>query len=421
MSAGASAAPRAPLWPVVVVLAVLVLLPIGRTAELPVLIGALAACGMLLRRYGSMDWSALRLPLLLFACYWLPALLSSVDAVDAAKAWSTSLLALRFGLFALFASWALRDARLWPALELAIAAVLALWLIDAWVQALVGSGIAGAAEQHRLAGIFGAGNLKLGPVLATLSPFLLLAVRRRFGRIGLAAGFLFLLVPVLLAGSRAAWLMFALVCALLAWRETRRLLPWALLLGGLLASGAAAMFLLKDAEGFDARLQRSLRALDATPAALEHASAGRLSIWATAGRMAMAHPINGVGVRSFRHAYVDFAAADDTFVDVESGTGALHPHQIVLEVASETGLFGLLLWLTGSVAAWRAWRRADDHARQRALAPMLALVAMCFPLNTHLAFYASWWGLLFWWLLALYCAALSAGAPADATRTQSLR
>jgi hypothetical protein len=31
---------------------------------------------------------------------------------------------------------------------------------------------------------------------------------------------------------------------------------------------------------------------------------------------------------------------------------------------------------------------------------------MCFPLNTHLAFYSAWWGSLFWWLLALYVAAL---------------
>jgi hypothetical protein len=44
----------------------------------------------------------------------------------------------------------------------------------------------------------------------------------------------------------------------------------------------------------------------------------------------------------------------------------------------------------------------------RARAPALALIAMCFPLNTHLAFYSAWWGLLFWWLLALYCAALGA-------------
>ena len=33
---------------------------------------------------------------------------------------------------------------------------------------------------------------------------------------------------------------------------------------------------------------------------------------------------------------------------------------------------------------------------------------MTFPLDTHLEFYAAWWGLVFWWLLALYCAALNA-------------
>ena len=52
--------------------------------------------------------------------------------------------------------------------------------------------------------------------------------------------------------------------------------------------------------------------------------------------------------------------------------------------------------------------------RDRAFAPALALVAMCFPLNTHLAFYSAWWGLLFWWLLALYCAALGARGNVDA-------
>jgi hypothetical protein len=68
----------------------------------------------------------------------------------------------------------------------------------------------------------------------------------------------------------------------------------------------------------------------------------------------------------------------------------------------------LLGWLAGVVLAWRAWRRADAAARSRAFAPGVALVAMTFPLNTHLAFYSAWWGLLFWWLLSLYCAALGA-------------
>ena len=64
--------------------------------------------------------------------------------------------------------------------------------------------------------------------------------------------------------------------------------------------------------------------------------------------------------------------------------------------------------------AIRAWWRANAAARARALAPALALAAMCFPLDTHLAFYSAWWGLLFWWLLALYCAALGAEDAAHA-------
>ena len=116
-------------------------------------------------------------------------------------------------------------------------------------------------------------------------------------------------------------------------------------------------------------------------------------------------------MRGFRYAYPEFARPGDGFVDPKTDEGAAHAHQIVLEVLSETGATGLAFWLIGAVCAIRAWRRADVAARERALAPGLALTAMCFPLNTHLAFYSAWWGLLFWWLLALYCAAL--GAQAD--------
>jgi hypothetical protein len=93
----------------------------------------------------------------------------------------------------------------------------------------------------------------------------------------------------------------------------------------------------------------------------------------------------------------------------------------VPEVPSETGVSGLMLWLAGAGFALRAWRRADAAARERALAPGLALVAMCFPLNTHLAFYSAWWGLLFWWLLALYCAALAVREPASPAGPVSVR
>src|SRR5690606_33936197 len=113
------------------------------------------------------------------------------------------------------------------------------------------------------------------------------------------------------------------------------------------------------------------------------------------------------------HAYAAHAQPGDPFVDAGSGLGAAHAHQIVLEAFSETGLVGVAGWLLAATLLVRAWRRADAAARERAFAPALALLAMCFPLNTHLAFYSAWWGLLYWWLAAFCCAALGSGAWPD--------
>jgi O-antigen ligase len=396
-------------WPALLLLIIIVLLPLGRSAELPLVLAAGAALVLLVRSRLALDPSTARLVLSLFACYWLAALVSAPGAVAPAKTWSTVVTTLRFLPFALFAAWALRDASRWPGILGAIGAVVALWALDAWVQAATGYSLGGAAEKERVSGIFGAGNLKLGPVLAVLSPFALLAARARFSLRGLLLAFVLLAVPILLAGSRAAWLSFALVCLLLAWNETREPRRFAAAVAafalGIAALGALAWH---DSSRFGARIERSLRALQGTEAALDDASAGRLSIWRTALAMGAAHPVTGVGVRGFRYAYPDYAARGDRFVDPASDTGASHAHQIVLEVLSETGIAGLLLWTAGCAFALRAWKRADAPARERARAPALALVAMCFPINTHLAFYSAWWGLLFWWLLALYCGALGA-------------
>ncbi len=409
-------------WDALAVASFVVLLPLGRFAELPVLVSLVVVLALVLR--GSS--AALRAPgfaliVALFACYWLPILLSGFDAVQPMKTWSTAASALRFLPFALFIVAGLSSLRSLRGVVLATAAVILIWLIDAWVQMGTGFSIAGSAELERITGIFGADNLKLGPVLATLSPFLLLAMRARFGRLGLALGFVALVGPILMAGSRAAWISFALVCAILLWRETRHVGRYITLVAGLaialLIAGTAAW---KFSDRFDHRIDRSLLVLQGTTQAVDEASAGRLSIWRSARGMIVDHPWTGVGARGFRYAYSDYAAKDDRFVKTDSDTGASHAHQIVLEVLSETGVIGLLLWLLGAALAIRAWLRASDIAREQALAPALALVAMTFPLNTHLAFYSAWWGLLFWWLLSLYVAALhSRDQPAMALEAES--
>ena len=158
---------------------------------------------------------------------------------------------------------------------------------------------------------------------------------------------------------------------------------------------------------FEERVARTLAFTRGDEAAIDFALAGRLPIWRTAVGMAAAHPVNGVGVRGFRYAYPAHAAPGDPWVQTDTNTGALHAHQLVLELLAETGIVGLLAWCAAAFVLWRAHRRVRGDARTLAWAPGVALLAMAFPLNTHFAFYSAYWGLVFWWLLALHAAALA--------------
>jgi O-antigen ligase len=397
--------PVLPIW------LVLLLLPFGRSSELGVLLCLIGAVLLFVREpHALAGHPGARLLLWLFAAYAGAALLSAFDAVDPGKSWLSVAGYLRYAPFGLYVCFAVRRETRLRALCVATGILVALWALDAWVQAITGWSLGGRAEALRVSGIFGADNLKLGPVLAALAPFALWSARASWGWRGLVLAFLFLLGPILLAGSRAAWLSYALVGAAFVWRESRtplRFVGWCA--GAVLVVVLACAVAWQASPRFEARAHRTLQAFNGSDAGLDTALSGRLDIWRTALAMYAGHPLNGVGVRGFRYAYPDYAPKGDHFLRYEPcgvGEGACHAHQDVLEVASETGTLGLALWLAGVALAWRAWRRAGTAARARAFPATVALAVTLFPLNTHLAFYSAWWGLLFWWLLAVWCAAL---------------
>src|SRR3546814_5664465 len=74
----------------------------------------------------------------------------------------------------------------------------------------------------RLSGVLGPCNLKLGIVLASLSPFVLYAAGRRFGSVGWIVAAALVGIVVLLGGARASWVTYALVLVFSGWR----LLGW---------------------------------------------------------------------------------------------------------------------------------------------------------------------------------------------------
>jgi len=399
-----------PLWLVVV------LLPVGRTAELPLVAAAVAGVAVAWRMRAALRAHP-GLPLLLaaFAAYWLATAFSAFDAVDPRKAWTETAADLRYLPFGLYALAVLDTPVRRARFAWLIAIVVAFWTLDALAQAAFGTSLGGRLEADRVSGVFGDDNLKLGPVLAVFAPALLVEVLHRYGRRAALVAWSVLAAAILVAGARAAWIAFALATLVLVVRvarDRRQLVAFAAIVIAAASLLAVAGYAISDRVA--ARVHRTATALAGDRAGVDHALAFRLPIWRTAIAMGAAHPINGVGVRGFRHAYPQYSEAGDRWVDAGSDTGASHPHQIVLELIAETGAIGLLLWLAAAAAFVAGWRRAGRAARHAAFAPGLGLVAMTFPFNTHLAFYSSFWGLVLWFLVAWFAAALGARGEQDA-------
>ena len=399
----------APAW----VLLSVALWPLTGPAEAALSLGALLGLGLLLAtrfRGGTrvLSHEAWALTSVLFVAYWLPELMSSVDAYDRPRALRESLLDLRYLPFLWLVAMAVANERGRRITFVGLGVIALAWLLDALVQATTGFSLGGPATADRLSGVFGAGNLKLGLVLASLAPFPLAAASQRFGLVGWLLMAAALVVVVLLAGARASWLTLGLVLVFSGWRQlgSKR----AMLVLGL---GGALLFALSMtfSDKLQERVERTEAAINGGTEGLDHALSGRLPIWRTAANMAIAHPVNGVGVRGFRDAYPEYADQDDPWLDDPDHGAGYHAHQIVLEVLSETGLVGAFFWLGGAALAWRAWRFASPEARRRARAPGLALAVTVFPLNTHLAFYSTFWGGLTLLLAALYAGSLLADKP----------
>ena len=296
------AALRSPLTPIWLVV---FLLPFGRASEFGTLLCMLGAAILFFRDRRAMAGHAgARLLLWLWAAYFLAALISAPGAVDPARSWGSVAAYLRFAPFGIYVCFAARRESRLHVLCLATGIVVALWALDAWVQALTGYSLGGHAAPQRLSGIFGAENLKLGPALASLSPFVLWAAKRRFGRAGLVIAMVFLLVPILLAGSRAAWITYGVALLAFFWIEARtplRFVAW--ILAACVVVLAAMGVAWKTSARFDARMDRTIAALHDSRHAINYASSGRLDIWHVSAKMIAAHPVVGVGVRDFREAY----------------------------------------------------------------------------------------------------------------------
>jgi O-antigen ligase len=394
----------APYW----ILAFVALWPTVGVAEAVMSLGALLGFFLMVwqklaHRSTWLSREAWLMTLVFFLAYWLPELFSAFDAINAKRAWREVLFDLRYLPFLWLIALSVSNEKGRQLIFSGLAIISLFWALDGMMQVLTGFSLGGAMTEDRLSGIFGSDNLKLGLVLAALSPFTLDWANKRGGVWAWCGVALLVGTVVLWAGARAGWVMFGLVILISGWQVLgrKRLLLF------FFASTLVLLLSYFASPELRARFERTETALAGETGGVDHALSGRISIWKTALKITTDHPVNGVGVRNFRDVYKQYADKDDPFISADQ-QGAYHAHHWLLEVLSETGVIGLLCWMAGFFAMWRAWQWSPPKARQLAFVPMLACVVVAFPLNTHLAFYATFWGGCWLLLLALYAGCLGA-------------
>lgn len=388
----------------------LLVLPIGRVVEVPVMLMAVAGVYSLLKHWRS--WRHNQAVVLfgtVFLLAWIPIVLSYPDAVRPRSSAMMSLNHLRFLFAGLFVVHVLSSAEAQQRFLRLCAWLLLFWVADGLVQLAVGRDLFGFAVSPlgRVNALFGDEGLVYGILVAVLCPLLWEHAARHWSPWQSAAVVIATVMVVLAAGARSAWItvtVLLLAYAVVLWRRRRRgsarFAACVIVIG---LGCVAALWL--GSERIEGRMSNALGALTGTTATMQDAIGHRIWIWRGALNMIAANPVNGVGAGGFRYAFPAYAAEGDPFVNADPPISPFHSHQLWLEVLAETGAIGALGLFALLTLLLVAGLRAPARTRQVMLPYALCLLAAYFPLNTHMAIYSSFWSQIVWWLIALYCAA----------------
>jgi O-antigen ligase len=398
-------------WPSWLTVSFFALLPFSRLAEIP--LSALALCLPFLARSAEnrqriRHVSTIIVPI--FLCFWLPMVFSSFDSYMPQKSWTSSVAALRFLAAALSIAVLLRaDSARWRVVRWT-SFMLVFWAVDGFVQLIFGNDLFGIAmNPDRLNAMFIQKYQFFGPTLAMLSPLLLEHARRRWPTWAWVGAFTLTLGAVLIAGMRAGWLIMGLVLLVYMWLmlrpENRTLRKASLSIPAFVITAIIGSYLVSPL--FQARLEQSMVITQGSQAAISAASNLRMPIFKTSLVMYKAHPVNGVGVRAYPRAYMEYAAPDDVHIQNSGGkSGATHAHNLVLEVMADTGTLGLAAMFAGFVLVLRFWNNMTPARRIEAFPFALALALVLFPLNSHFALYGTYMSSLIWILFGLWAACI---------------
>jgi O-antigen ligase len=410
------------------VIASLALFPAGRLAEIPLALLALIGLKVFFEKISTNSWEKSTLSFtLFFLCLWLPIIISAPDSYKISKTCSLAVEYLRFFLAGLAVLKYCVNAHNFKLINTCSLLIVSFWIFDALVQYFSGTDLFGfPAVPQRLNGVFGH-KLKLGLFLSVYASFVIVLLYRKKHLFFSCIVNLLCVMVLLLAGSRGGWIMYGVVLtAFLAYKWHNNPKMFAASMGALLVCLlVAGTGLYYTSSSFTDRMNTTLQLFKGDEQSIDQAISLRLPIWKTATAMISAHPINGVGARAFRYAYPEYAKMDDIFlgpdfVEQHRTIGAMHSHQMQLEVLSETGLVGGFLFLAAMATLVWYWYAGSGIQKYSMLPYALGLAAFFFPLNTHYALYSSAWAQVVYWFVPLFFAAGAMEGPLpDAERQEA--
>jgi len=336
---------------------------------------------------------------LLFFSIWIPMLIGFIDPVNLERCASTVWPYLRYFLGGAYVLIGLRGKNFRSQLETVFFIIVTFWSLDALLQFLTGRDILGYpyVKGIYITGIFYP-ELTVSHVLAGFSALYFESLRRRSeGRPWVWLLAIPLFMVVFLAGRRSIWFMLGVnAFAYIGYRfyraESRKqFLRRGILAGLALIAVLGALYVTQDS--IQHRVHKTMGLFSTDIEQIDKATSRRVDAWRTAWRMYEDHWINGIGPRGFRYVYQEYADKDFNFYK----TSVTHPHMVILEIMAESGTIGLLgyllfLYLLFSTA--RRYARYDS-----CYAGFIAVFAATVPINSHVAFYGSYWSSILWWII----------------------
>ena len=411
--------------------AFVVLLPIEPLYNAPLI--ALATLGFLrlMFRRTRLGSPENRFLIIAFLCVWLPMLASLPDAVNPSKsAHTTAGMCVYFlaGIYVIGAYTRLRDL---DRVMMGVAAICVFWCLDALWQLFTGTDWFGTPHRggERLSGPFTIDG-RLGIVLACFAPFFFTIIHRaRWLWPWSPMLFASFMTVVALSGSRASWTALAIGIVgyfLFVVRRSdcsRRTVMRAS--GVSVATMLVVVFAAYAWPEVAARTKQTVIARTAPLANLwgddreriEIAVSYRLSIWETGINVFSAHWLNGVGPRGFRFVYAEHNPEHDYFIEADIFGNMKYPantpHLQLLEIATDTGVLGLLGYVILMTVFSVKLRRLKPCSFMRVYPYALTFIIVLFPINGYLHFYRVFSAGLLWWAVIMIASALAIASRKD--------